>query len=92
MAGADEAAEQSVAIQVRAEVGDAPASQAIPRVPIRARGGVEVRAQISRIGVDVLAPIGFREEAAEGAVVRQVRKRRELELVEGNVAGLRSTA
>ncbi len=43
VAGADEAAEQSVAVDVGAEVADAAAPYAVARLPILARRRVEVR-------------------------------------------------
>ena len=75
MPGADEAAEQAMAIEVRPEVADAPAPEAIARVPVLARGIIEVGPQERAIGVDVVAPIGFGKKATEGAVVRQVGER-----------------
>ncbi len=68
-----------------AEIADAAASEAVARVPVFARRGVEVRAQIGLVGIDVVAAVGFGKEAAEGGVVGQVRERCELQLVERDV-------
>lgn len=85
MASADKAAEQTVPVNVAAEVANAPPSEAIARFPVFARCAIEVRFQMGEVGVNILPAISFGKELAEGGVVGQVFKRCDLKLVKRDV-------
>ena len=82
MAGAEEVAEQAVAVEIAGEQADAPAAERRPLVPVGARVGIELGAQPLVIGGDVGARVGAAEEAEEGLVVGQVLQRADLEPAE----------
>ncbi len=79
MGGADEIAEQAVAVETTREERDAAAETRRAPVPVAARRGVEPRPQETPVLLKVFTPVGFPEEAEEAIVVRQVCRARELQ-------------
>ncbi len=56
----DEAAEQAVAVDVAAEVADAPAPDAVAALPVVAGGASSIRREIALVGLDVVRVLASR--------------------------------
>ena len=88
VAGGDEMAEQTEAVDVAGEEVDAAAVRKRAAVPIGAARRVEATAQLRIVGGDVGARIGVAEEAAERFVIRQMLEGAELEPAERDMGAV----
>src|SRR5262245_50330590 len=85
MARTNEVTQQAVPIETGAEITNPPTTEQVTRFPIASRRLIEVRPDMIRVGVQVLACVGLGKETVERAVVWQVPYRRKLQLVQRNV-------
>ena len=88
MPGANERAQQSVAIKISRETLDPAAPEDRAAFPIGARDGVEVGLDPTVVGGDVLVAIRLAKEAMEALVIRQVPRRAQLEPVERDMRAI----
>lgn len=91
MAGGNETAKQAGTINVAPEDADAPAAGEISAVPIGAGCRIELRREEHVVGLAIRARTFDGEEPHHVLVARQVAKGRQLQPVERDVMGLRST-
>ena len=88
MSGADEAAEQAVAVEIAGEDLDPASAGEVASLPIGAADCVEPRRDQAVIGRYVVLRLRLPEEAAEDRVVVDLRQRRELEMAEGDMGAV----
>ena len=82
LGAADEAAEQSLAIEVAREAGDPLPSDQVTAFPVTARRLVEIGGDIAAIGIDIFGAVGLTEEAIEMRMIGQLPRGGELEPAE----------
>ncbi len=75
MPGADEGAEQPVAIEISGEAVDPTPAEGRPPLPIGARFAVEIGADPAIVGLDVFRPVGLAEEAMKGREIGKTPRR-----------------
>jgi hypothetical protein len=81
-----ETSKHAMAVKAARKLRDPPPSQKIPRLPVFACRGIQMRTKPCVIGLHIARVGGAGEEAEQGAMIGDTPDRRELEPVEGHVS------